>query len=144
MSTTEQNPPVTAPSRGPGSLRAVPKPQRVLACMLCQHRKIKCDRRFPCANCVKINERCVPATAAPRQRRRRVPEQGLLDRVQRYEDLLRQNNIRFEPLPGAMKASLSEDGANALPSDNAHSEETTSSSNIDCEAVYALFKSLRI
>lgn len=31
------------------------KPQRILACVLCQHRKIKCDRTFPCANCLKVS-----------------------------------------------------------------------------------------
>ncbi|KAK3297331.1 fungal-specific transcription factor domain-containing protein [Chaetomium fimeti] len=29
-------------------------PRRILACELCQHRKIKCDRHFPCANCTKV------------------------------------------------------------------------------------------
>ena len=27
---------------------------RILACVLCQHRKIKCDRSFPCSNCLKV------------------------------------------------------------------------------------------
>ena len=37
---------------------------------------------------------------APRVRRRRFPERELLDRIHKYEDLLRQNNVRFEPLHG--------------------------------------------
>lgn len=74
------------------------KPQRILACILCQQRKVKCDRRFPCANCVKARVQCVPATLTQRRRRRRFPERDLLDRLRRYEDLLRQNNISFEPL----------------------------------------------
>ncbi|EDN93893.1 hypothetical protein SS1G_09760 [Sclerotinia sclerotiorum 1980 UF-70] len=41
---------------------------------------------------------CIPATQLPRQRRRRFPERVLLDRLREYEDLLRQNNIKFEPL----------------------------------------------
>ena len=32
------------------------KAPRILACVLCQHRKIKCDRNFPCANCTKVSE----------------------------------------------------------------------------------------
>jgi len=28
------------------------------ACLLCYHRKIKCDRKQPCTNCVDSNERC--------------------------------------------------------------------------------------
>ncbi|KPM40852.1 hypothetical protein AK830_g5689 [Neonectria ditissima] len=74
-----------------------PRPQRILACVLCQQRKIKCDRRFPCANCIKNNTQCVPATKT-RPRRRRFPERELLDRLQKYEDLLRRNNVKFDPL----------------------------------------------
>ena len=72
--------------------------QRALACVQCSSRKIKCDRQFPCTNCVKTNVQCVPATPGPRQRRRRFPGRELLDRVRRYESLLHQNNIKFEPL----------------------------------------------
>lgn len=30
------------------------KHPRILACVLCQHRKIKCDRNSPCSNCIKV------------------------------------------------------------------------------------------
>lgn len=75
------------------------KPQRVLACVLCHRRKVKCDRRFPCSNCIKSRAECVPAKATGRRARRRVPEPDLLERLRRYEELLRHNNIGFEPLP---------------------------------------------
>jgi Fungal Zn(2)-Cys(6) binuclear cluster domain len=74
------------------------KQQRVLACVLCQQRKVKCDRKFPCTNCIKSRAQCVPATKVARQRRRRFPERELLERLRKYEDLLRQNSIKFEPL----------------------------------------------
>ncbi|KAF1356449.1 hypothetical protein BDV97DRAFT_287483 [Delphinella strobiligena] len=75
------------------------KPQRVLAYMLCQQRKVKCDHKLPCANCIRSQTKCVPATnIAHGQRRRRFPERELLDRLRRYESLLQQNNISFEPL----------------------------------------------
>ena len=75
------------------------RPHRVLACVLCQQRKVKCDRNFPCANCVRSHAQCVPAaTQSLRQRRRRFPERELLDRLRHYESLLRQNDIAFEPL----------------------------------------------
>ncbi|RYO77469.1 hypothetical protein DL766_005863 [Monosporascus sp. MC13-8B] len=48
--------------------RATVKPRRVLACVLCQERKIK------------------------------FPERELFERVRQYERLLRQNNIEFEAL----------------------------------------------
>lgn len=74
------------------------KPQRVLACVLCQQRKVKCDRKFPCANCVRSQAQCVPATLTRRRKRRRFPERELLDRLHNYEELLRQNNISFDPI----------------------------------------------
>ena len=76
----------------------VVKPVRVLACMRCQQRKLKCERRFPCANCVTTGSDCVPTPVMPRQRRRRFTERELLDRIRRYEGLLQQNDIMFEPL----------------------------------------------
>lgn len=79
--------------------------QRVLACILCQQRKVKCDRKFPCNNCVKNGAKCVPAALAPRQRRRRFPERELLERLRQYEDLLKQNNIAFEPLHGSSECA---------------------------------------
>ncbi|PVI05339.1 putative C6 transcription factor [Periconia macrospinosa] len=74
------------------------RPQRILACVACQQRKIKCDRKFPCSHCVKSKIECTPATKLPRRRRRRFGEQELLDHLRKYEELLRQNNIDFEPL----------------------------------------------
>lgn len=72
---------------------------RMLACVRCQKSKIKCDRTMPCSNCVKRNTQCVPGTAiAPKQRRKRFPERELLEKVRRYEGLLRKHNIDFEPL----------------------------------------------
>jgi hypothetical protein len=57
----------------------------------------------------------VPATlTTPRgRRRRRFPERELLQRLQKYEDLLRQNNIKFEPLhqdPAREKESFNTQG----------------------------------
>jgi Fungal Zn(2)-Cys(6) binuclear cluster domain len=83
------------------------RPQRVLACVLCQQRKVKCDRKFPCANCIRSRTQCVPATLATRRRRRKFPERELLERLHRYEDLLRQNNVKFSPL---FKESTGEKG----------------------------------
>ena len=79
---------------------AAVKPQRVLACVLCQQRKVKCDRKFPCSHCRRAGAQCVPAGLVQRQRRRRFPERELLERVRYYEGLLRQHNIKFEPLHG--------------------------------------------
>ncbi|OAR01078.1 hypothetical protein LLEC1_05064 [Akanthomyces lecanii] len=77
-------------------MSAVPPPPpnshrspRVLACVLCQHRKIKCDRNTPCSNCVKAGVTCTPSTPAPARKRRR-PNQDLQERLARCEELLKQ------------------------------------------------------
>jgi hypothetical protein len=82
-------------------------PRRILACVLCQQRKIKCERRFPCSQCIHSGSECVPAAAlGPRQRRPRFPERALLDRLHKYEDLLRDHNIDFEPMYKDPNAAL--------------------------------------
>lgn len=125
------------------------KPQRVLACVLCQQRKVKCDRKYPCANCIKSRAQCVPATQVARQRRRRFPERELLDRLRKYEDLLRQNNVKFEPLhkdPAGERGSLNveksydsddEPASNAAPA-GGPSPSTTTDSEKAWDAKYVL------
>jgi hypothetical protein len=93
MSDNQLNPPPTNP-------RTPAKSQRVLSCVLCQQRKIKCDRTFPCENCLRTKVQCIPASQIPRQRKRRFAERELLDRLRQYESLLRQNDIKFDSLHG--------------------------------------------
>jgi hypothetical protein len=97
------------------------KPLRVLACILCQQRKIKCDRKFPCANCVKLNAQCIQATLTPRRRRRAIPERVLLDRLRTYETLLRQNDVKFESLSKEFSGTLQE-SPNAEGADDSENE----------------------
>ncbi|CRK40515.1 hypothetical protein BN1708_008242, partial [Verticillium longisporum] len=78
---------------------------RVLACVLCQHRKIKCDRNTPCSNCLKANVPCTPSTPAPVRKRRR-PNQDLQERLARCEALLKQYANTSGPLPDGMNPSL--------------------------------------
>ncbi|KAI0474897.1 hypothetical protein GGR56DRAFT_485552 [Xylariaceae sp. FL0804] len=93
--------PGPGPEPGPGTSSQTAKSPRVLACILCQQRKVRCDRKFPCANCVRSRVQCVPATLHPRRRRRKLTERELLERVRQYEALLRSNDINFEPLVAA-------------------------------------------
>ncbi|ROV91862.1 hypothetical protein VMCG_09183 [Cytospora schulzeri] len=105
------------------------KPQRVLACVLCQQRKVKCDRKFPCANCLRAGVHCVPAnTLYPRQRRRRFPERELLERLRNYEDLLHQNEIDFEPLHPPIPTSAVADSPKSSSEDVRGSSTTVTAS----------------
>ena len=91
---------------------------------MCQQRKVRCDRTFPCANCVKAKAQCIPANLLPRRRKRRFPERELLDRLRRYETLLRQNDIEFDPLhPEPGKES---DGHQTLGSVEPEDQDLTS------------------
>ena len=128
------------------------KPQRVLACVLCQQRKVKCDRKHPCANCIKAQVQCVPAIQVSRRRRRRIPERDLLERLRKYEDLLHQNNIKFEPLhrdsagekesPNAGGGYDSDDEQPKRPAEGLSSPSTTANSERVQKHKYTLFKTL--
>ncbi|CEI63249.1 unnamed protein product [Fusarium venenatum] len=64
------------------------RPPRVLACVLCQQRKKKCDRKSPCSFCTKAGIQCIPSTPAPKRSRRK-PTKELLARLERCEELLK-------------------------------------------------------
>lgn len=60
-------------------------------CILCQSRKIKCDRNDPCANCTRAHLECVfAATPLLQKRKKRFPEAELLARIRRYEQQLQE------------------------------------------------------
>ncbi|KAK7212305.1 hypothetical protein V2G26_019483 [Clonostachys chloroleuca] len=63
---------------------------RLTSCVLCKQRKIKCDPTMrPCAHCIKAQVECIEGTRiTPRTRRR--PQQELLERLARCEELLKQ------------------------------------------------------
>ncbi|KAJ5934560.1 hypothetical protein N7466_004107 [Penicillium verhagenii] len=89
--------PPSSVSYSPQAEQAIARARRQQACMLCQQRKVKCDHKSPCATCVKARVPCIPAQNL-RRRKRRFPERELLDRIRRYEDLLTQHKISFDPL----------------------------------------------
>ena len=68
------------------------------ACSICSKRKIKCDRQDPCSACLRSKTPCTFQEPAPSMRhRKRLAEEELLARLNQYEDLLRANNVNFEP-----------------------------------------------
>ncbi|KAF3061635.1 hypothetical protein GL218_03348 [Daldinia childiae] len=69
------------------------------SCVLCQQRKVRCDKNKPCSNCLKANVECrVVPPQPPRRRKKRVPERDLVERLRKYEALLAQNGIEFDSL----------------------------------------------
>ncbi|KFY41618.1 hypothetical protein V494_02888 [Pseudogymnoascus sp. VKM F-4513 (FW-928)] len=75
------------------------KPLKVFSCIICAQRKVKCDRKQPCSNCIKSGVICTPgAPPKPRSRRRRVIETDVAARLQRYEELLHRHGIKLDEL----------------------------------------------
>ena len=69
------------------------------ACSLCQRRKVKCDRKDPCRNCVKARVECIFRAPVPQRRRHRKPaEATLLARLRRYEELLKGFGVKIETI----------------------------------------------
>lgn len=72
---------------------------RGTSCVLCQQRKVRCDRNKPCANCVKAGAECrVIPPQPPRRRKKRLQEKDLLDRLRKYESLLSQHGVKFDAI----------------------------------------------
>lgn len=89
---------LATPSGTPeGARPPTPKITRGHSCVLCQQRKVKCDRQKPCSNCIKARAECVAsAPTVPRRRRRKFSEQDLAARLRRYEHLLKKNGVKIE------------------------------------------------
>ncbi|OKL63292.1 hypothetical protein UA08_01712 [Talaromyces atroroseus] len=76
------------------------------ACVLCQRRKVKCDRRDPCTRCAKAQVECeYRDPLPPRRRRKKNSEATMADRISRYENALQKAGIDV--------ASLESDDAQA-------------------------------
>lgn len=64
------------------------------ACVLCQRRKVKCDRRQPCATCAKAWLACeYREPLPPRRRKKKDSETTLAARVRHYEHALQKAGI---------------------------------------------------
>lgn len=92
------------------SASAARVPVRGHACVLCQQRKVKCSRETPCSGCIKSRAECVYRDPAPpRRRKRRSPEDVLLARLKRYEELLQSAGIKVDPVHSANEAAAEDD-----------------------------------
>jgi hypothetical protein len=91
----------------PDSISNPPKITRGHSCILCQQRKVRCDRQKPCSNCLKARAECIPsAPTLPRRRRKKLAETDLAGRLKKYEHLLRSHNIKIEDDDDAEPSSV--------------------------------------
>ncbi|KAI0450904.1 hypothetical protein F5B21DRAFT_489157 [Xylaria acuta] len=61
------------------------------SCVLCRQRKVKCDRRQPCSNCLRAGANCVhpPGTGRAAKRPRQAVDAKVLDRLSQLETTIR-------------------------------------------------------
>ncbi|KAK3306587.1 fungal-specific transcription factor domain-containing protein [Chaetomium strumarium] len=99
-------PPPPSPPRAPVPEPAAMKLTRGHSCVLCQQRKVRCDKQKPCANCVKAQVECrVIPPQPPRRRKKKPHERDLIERLRKYESLLSQHGVNFEPIAHDLKVS---------------------------------------
>ncbi|TFA97828.1 Transcription factor vrtR1 [Trichoderma ghanense] len=68
------------------------------SCLSCRQRKVKCDRRAPCINCVKAERQCsFVAPVRGKRKRTKPPKETLHARVRRYEEMLKAYGAKIEP-----------------------------------------------
>jgi len=91
------------------------------SCATCARRKVKCDKLSPCSNCSRTQIECIYRAPALSQRHRKRPaDEDLLSKISEYEDLLRENKVKFQPLdnswiPSPLEEKLVSRPQTALP-----------------------------
>lgn len=67
------------------------QPAHLRSCVLCRQRKVKCDRRQPCSNCVRARASCVhpPGAGRAAKRPRQAVDTKVLDRLSHLETTIR-------------------------------------------------------
>lgn len=67
------------------------------SCLTCRQRKVKCDRRTPCSNCIKSEKQCgfTPPVRGKRKRTK-PPRESLHAKLKRYEELLKLYGAKVE------------------------------------------------
>jgi hypothetical protein len=122
---TQQNQPLQP---DPASMKLT----RGTSCVLCQQRKVRCDKKKPCSNCAKAGVECrVVPPQPPRRRKKRLQEKDLLARLRKYENLLREHNIKFDGIDEEFRGNEVDDLENdfenlrTTPEDSASPASTT-------------------
>jgi hypothetical protein len=97
---------------------SVMKLTRGHSCVLCQQRKVRCDKQKPCANCVKAQVECrVVPPQPPRRRKKKPHERDLIERLKKYEGLLSQHGVNFDPIGNDFKPPDGADDVTDLEQD---------------------------
>ena len=85
------------------------------SCILCYQRKVKCDGQRPCSTCRKSQVECISKLAtAPRRKAKTLAakEDQLLERLRRYEALLKLHDIDLDENNEGITGSAKTDTGN--------------------------------
>ncbi|EEA27260.1 hypothetical protein TMatcc_004455 [Talaromyces marneffei ATCC 18224] len=94
------------------------------ACVLCQRRKVKCDRQEPCISCVKARVDCEYREPLPPRRRKKKDSEGTLAaRVRHYEYALQKAGVDVSSLDADKPLHLS--ASNTLEAENIQGTPTS-------------------
>ncbi|KAJ5618270.1 hypothetical protein N7528_006913 [Penicillium herquei] len=102
--------PATIGQASSGSSATGAKPTRLRSCTFCRSRKIKCDRKQPCGNCVRTSNQCSYPSGPGRAPKRTRPTDGELlrgilkhvieqDKIQRERTKEESPDIAPQPIP---------------------------------------------
>ncbi|TLS28477.1 hypothetical protein PpBr36_01294 [Pyricularia pennisetigena] len=99
-----------APHSGPAPppAESIVKVTRGHSCVLCQKRKVRCDKTKPCSNCVKAGVECHVEPPLPPNRSRgakKTLQRDLINRLKRYESLLAQHGVAFDAMAKDLRPS---------------------------------------
>ncbi|KFX98983.1 hypothetical protein V490_02004 [Pseudogymnoascus sp. VKM F-3557] len=85
------------------------------ACIRCSERKVGCDRKNPCGACVRHNVPCIIRPPKPPRRKRELSNDKLvLERLKRFEALLKERGIDPNQVPGASEPEDSPESRNSV------------------------------
>lgn len=114
---------------------------RRISCVVCQQRKVKCDKQYPCSACERGHATCIYRTPAPPRRRKgrrelgsAVTETNLVARLKRYEELLRRLGVRLEdgdPTGGVGALNIHEDSSTVPKTEEVIVRDSELRSNTD-------------
>ncbi|KAJ5636624.1 uncharacterized protein N7484_009937 [Penicillium longicatenatum] len=87
------------------------------SCVTCRRRKVRCNKRSPCSNCVKTNVECVfpPPGRAPRKSKR-PPDAELLSRLRRLEGVIQHLSDKTGEAGSVSSLSPIQTASSTLPS----------------------------
>ncbi|KAF2006287.1 hypothetical protein P154DRAFT_517921 [Amniculicola lignicola CBS 123094] len=67
------------------------------SCVTCRKRKVKCDKKQPCSNCVRAKIECIfPGPGRAPRKSRKPPDGELMDRLKRLEGMVHTLNAQVE------------------------------------------------